>query len=354
MDHLGPFKATSEGKKHIIMAIDYLTKYVEAAAVADTSTALVVDFVRDQINFRHGGTTRMISDQGTAFSSHLMEEKVNEWKTQHVFATAEHPQTSGLVERVNRTMTLALAAYVNTDHDDWDRHLPAAIFAINTARQSTTEISPFQLVYGRLPFTALENEFPWPEERPESFDVFLSRVKELREAARLKIVKKQEKVKRLVDLRRRVVKDLCPGELVLVRRKLKKKGKTKKLLPKYVGPYQVVKKVCPTTYLVEDLPARRKKKKFRRFNAHVVQIRKFHPREDPEWDDWPDEPDDRMPDEQDDSFVQQTAEEDNAVTPSPASSTIDPPNEVVAPPPPTTTRAGRKVVRPGWMKNFVA
>jgi hypothetical protein len=283
-----------------------------------------------------------------------MEEKVNEWKTQHVFATAEHPQTSGLVERVNRTMTLALAAYVNTDHDDWDRHLPAAIFAINTARQSTTEISPFQLVYGRLPFTALENEFPWPEERPESFDVFLSRVKELREAARLKIVKKQEKVKRLVDLRRRVVKDLCPGELVLVRRKLKKKGKTKKLLPKYVGPYQVVKKVCPTTYLVEDLPARRKKKKFRRFNAHVVQIRKFHPREDPEWDDWPDEPDDRMPDEQDDSFVQQTAEEDNAVTPSPASSTIDPPNEVVAPPPPTTTRAGRKVVRPGWMKNFVA
>jgi hypothetical protein len=310
MDHLGPFKATSEGKKHIIMAIDYLTKYVEAAAVADTSTALVVDFVRDQINFRHGGTTRMISDQGTAFSSHLMEEKVNEWKTQHVFATAEHPQTSGLVERVNRTMTLALAAYVNTDHDDWDRHLPAAIFAINTARQSTTEISPFQLVYGRLPFTALENEFPWPEERPESFDVFLSRVKELREAARLKIVKKQEKVKRLVDLRRRVVKDLCPGELVLVRRKLKKKGKTKKLLPKYVGPYQVVKKVCPTTYLVEDLPARRKKKKFRRFNAHVVQIRKFHPREDPEWDDWPDEPDDRMPDEQDDSFVQQTAEED--------------------------------------------
>ncbi len=168
------------------MAIDYLTKYVEAAAVADTSTALVADFVRGQVNFRHGGTTRIISDQGTAFSSHMIEEKVNEWKTQHVFATAEHPQTSGLVERVNRTMTLAIAAaYVNTDHDDWDRHLPAAIFAINTARQSTTEISPLQLVFGRLPSTALDNEFPSPKERPESFDVFLSRVKELREAARV-------------------------------------------------------------------------------------------------------------------------------------------------------------------------
>ena len=124
-------------------------------------------------------------------------------------------------------MTQALAAYVNTDHDDWDRHLPAAVFAINTARQSTVEISPFQLVYGRLPFTALENHFPWPKERPEPFDIFLARVGELREAARLNIIKKQEKSKRLVDHRRRIVRDLRPGELVLVRRKLKKKTRPK-------------------------------------------------------------------------------------------------------------------------------
>ena len=355
MDHLGPFKATSDGKKHILMAIDYLTKYVEAVAVADTSTALVAEFVKDQINFRHGGTTRIISDQGTAFSSHLMEEKVNEWRTDHVFATAEHPQTSGLVERVNRTMTLALAAYVNVDHDDWDRHLPAAIFAINTARQSTTEISPFQLVYGRLPFTTLENEFPWPKERPEPVNVFLSRVEEMRNAARLNIIEKQEKVKRLVDLRRRIVKDLYPGELVLVRRKLKKKGKTKKLLPKYVGPFQVVKKVCPTTYLVEDLPAQRKKKRFRRFNAHVVQIRKFHPREDAEWDDWPDEPEESIEIQPSSGQpAEKEASVESAVPDQPTPVQINPPEVVEPPLQPTTTRAGRKVVRPSWMKNFVA
>ena len=62
-------------------------------------------------------------------------------------------------------------------------------------------------------------------------------------------------MKRLVDLRRRVVKELLPGELMLVRRDLKKKNRTKKLLPKYVGPFQVVKKLYPTTYLVKDLPA---------------------------------------------------------------------------------------------------
>ncbi len=56
------------------MVIDYFTKYVEAVAVTDTSSALVAEFVKDHINFGHGGTTRIISDQGTAFSSHLMEE----------------------------------------------------------------------------------------------------------------------------------------------------------------------------------------------------------------------------------------------------------------------------------------
>ena len=174
MDHLGPFKTTRGGKKHILMCIDYLTKYVEAASVADTTTALVIEFIRENINFRHGVVTRIISDQGTAFSSHLMEDNVKEWGTHHVFATAEHPQTSGLVERVNRTMTQALAAYVNTDHDDWDRHLPAAVFAINTARQSTVEISPFQLVYGRLA-TSLHNigeSFPVAERTTGTFRHF--------------------------------------------------------------------------------------------------------------------------------------------------------------------------------------
>lgn len=54
-----------------------------------------------------------------------------------------------MVERVNRTLTLAFCAFINTTHADWDSHLSAAAFAINTARQATTEITPFELVHGR-------------------------------------------------------------------------------------------------------------------------------------------------------------------------------------------------------------
>ncbi|KZR98922.1 Histone-lysine N-methyltransferase NSD2-like protein, partial [Daphnia magna] len=51
-----------------------------------------------------------------------------------------HPKTNGLVERVNRTLTLAFCAFVNTTHDDWDLHLSAAAFAINTVTWSMTTL----------------------------------------------------------------------------------------------------------------------------------------------------------------------------------------------------------------------
>ncbi|EFX69963.1 hypothetical protein DAPPUDRAFT_113139 [Daphnia pulex] len=106
----------------------------------------------------------------------------------------------------------------------------------------------------RRPVMAQENKFPWPPERQEPYAVFAKRVADLREAARLRIIEKQQRVKERIDRSRRVTQELRVGELVLVKRNLTKKGKTKKFLPKFVGPYQVVKKVCETTYLVEDIP----------------------------------------------------------------------------------------------------
>jgi hypothetical protein len=84
MDQLCSFKATSGEKKHILMCLDYIIKHVEPASVTDTTSALVVKFINENIHFRHGGSTRIMSDHGTAFSSHLMEEKTKDWGTHHV------------------------------------------------------------------------------------------------------------------------------------------------------------------------------------------------------------------------------------------------------------------------------
>ena len=75
--------------------------------------------------------------------------------------------------------------------------------------------------------------------------------------------------------RRRAAPDLLPGDLVLVRRRPRTQGLSKKFLPKFIGPYQVRRRLGPVTYLVEDVPARRRKRVWRSFPAHVSQIRAF-------------------------------------------------------------------------------
>jgi hypothetical protein len=59
------------------------------------------------------------------------------------------PQTDGLVERFNRTLSTMLAAYSNSAQSDWDVHLPLVLFAYRTCKQSTTGKTPFGALYGK-------------------------------------------------------------------------------------------------------------------------------------------------------------------------------------------------------------
>lgn len=54
-------------------------------------------------------------------------------------------------------------------------------------------------------------------------------------------------------------------------------------LPKFIGPFQVASRICPTTYLVEDILAKRKGKVWRRLKAHQCQLGRFHTKTDGKW-----------------------------------------------------------------------
>lgn len=123
---------------------------------------------------------------------------------------------------------------------------------------------------------------------PEQFNEFRDRVEQWRNIARMRTERRQERSKETTDRRRRPAIPFRPGDLVLVARRIRVRGKTTKFLPKFTGPFSVVKEVCPTTYLVEDLPSERGKRRWRRFNAHVSQMKKLRAREETDWcpEDW--------------------------------------------------------------------
>lgn len=63
-------------------------------------------------------------------------EFLKDRQVRQIMASAEHPETNKLVEKVNETLVATLAAFLNFEHNDWDQGLQEAAFAINTAKQS--------------------------------------------------------------------------------------------------------------------------------------------------------------------------------------------------------------------------
>ncbi|KAI9555008.1 hypothetical protein GHT06_020301 [Daphnia sinensis] len=256
---------------HILVCIDYLSRWE------------VIVFLEEAVFLYHGVPTRLVSDKGPCFTSLAFASFCGKWNLRQTQASAEHPETNGLVEKINGSIASTLAAFVNFTHSDWDEKVARAIFSINTSKQSTTEITPFELVFGRPAVLAVENAFPWPPSTPVCPQRRMEAVAQWRKTARRLIVVRQRKSKKTYDQFRKPDPSFLPGELVLIARRPKTKGKTKKFIRRFIGPYQFNRQVSSVCYSVEDLSCNCKKRLWRRFNAHVSQMRRFSVRRETDW-----------------------------------------------------------------------
>lgn len=156
IDLLGPFPKSTMGNKHIIVAIDYFSKWVIAQAVPSADSIHVVDFFVRRIVLQHGAPLAIISDRGKCLTSAFSEDLFKALQTNHLVTTAYHPQCNGLVERFNHTFADMLSMYVRSRHDNWDDAIDFVVFAYNTSRQETTGFTPFLILYGREPYSPID------------------------------------------------------------------------------------------------------------------------------------------------------------------------------------------------------
>ena len=168
------------------------------------------------------------------------------------FSSAYHPQTDGQTERVNQIMEDMLRAYVLTYGKDWEQSLPYAKFSYNNSYQASLGMSSFEALYGRKCRIPLM----WSEvgERslvgPALIKEAEERVAEIRE--KLKVV--QSRQKSYVDRKRREI-SFNPGDFVYLKvspiRETRLFQVHGKLAPRYIGPYQVLKKVGKVAYRLQ-------------------------------------------------------------------------------------------------------
>ncbi|GJT40373.1 retrovirus-related pol polyprotein from transposon TNT 1-94 [Tanacetum coccineum] len=100
IDFMGPFPS-SRGNKYILVAVDYLSKWVEAKALPTNDARVVCKFLKS-LFARFGAPRAIISDRGTHFCNDQFAKVMLKYGVTHRLSTAYHPQTSGQVEVSNR------------------------------------------------------------------------------------------------------------------------------------------------------------------------------------------------------------------------------------------------------------
>ncbi|CAM8990685.1 unnamed protein product [Rhodiola kirilowii] len=145
---MGPFPA-SFGYLYILVAVDYVSKWVEAKATRCDDAKTVVDFLRTNIFCRYGVPKAIISDQGTHFCNRMMAATMRQYHVHHRTSTAYHPQTNGQAEISNREIKGILEKMVKPNRKDWSQRLDDALWAYRTAYKTPIGTLPFRMVYGK-------------------------------------------------------------------------------------------------------------------------------------------------------------------------------------------------------------
>jgi transposase InsO family protein len=118
IDFMGPFPP-SFGNKYILVAVDYVSKWIEAIASPTNDTRVVTRLFKNIIFPRFGVPRIVVSDGGSHFISRIFEKLLFKYGVKHRVATPYHPQTSGQVEVSNREIKQILEKTVATSRKDW-------------------------------------------------------------------------------------------------------------------------------------------------------------------------------------------------------------------------------------------
>ncbi|WJZ91335.1 hypothetical protein VitviT2T_010416 [Vitis vinifera] len=136
---------SSSGHEFILVAIDYFTKWVEAASYARLTSYGVASFIRSHIICRYGVPHELISDRGVHFRAKV-DTLVKRYSIRHHRSSTYRPQTNGAVEAANKNIKRILRRMVETSRD-WSEKLPFALWAYRTSFRTSTGATPYSLVY---------------------------------------------------------------------------------------------------------------------------------------------------------------------------------------------------------------
>jgi transposase InsO family protein len=151
-DLVGPLPASHPlNNKYIFTCIESASRHAFAYPLASKSSAHVAAAMAHLFGII--GPPRILqTDRGGEFVSSTVQSLLRKFGVKHRMSSAYHPQSQGLVERFNKTITTQLRKYcARSDATMWESYLPSILLGYNCGKQDSTKIEPARLLFGRLP-----------------------------------------------------------------------------------------------------------------------------------------------------------------------------------------------------------
>jgi len=243
----------------VFVVVDRFTKYARfiPTSLSVTAPELAKLFFNYVYRF-FGMPSSIVSDRDVRYTSNFWRALCKLCGVELNLSTAFHPETDGQTERVNRVLGDLLKHYCRSSgrQDEWDKHLTMAEFCYNNKVSSSTGYSPAYLLFGEHPrgVSAFATGVGLADSAIHSLTEMLERMHRNFHDATEHLKKAQSSAKKQAD-KKRVEVLFEEGDLVMLETKNLKLDGAKKLLPRFIGPYKVVKVLSDVNYQLKLPPS---------------------------------------------------------------------------------------------------
>lgn len=273
-DFVGPFPE-SRGFNYLWVIMDRMTSMVHLIPVHTTMKASELSWIyRREIVRLHGLPSSIVSDRDSKFTSKWWRELHKIMGAKLLMSTSFHPQTDGQTERANRSIGQIFRAAVAHDQKDWVDKVDMTEFAINISISETTKYAPFELNGGYMPSMIQELR---GNKAPRGVTDFARAALEHLANAHDAIITARVFQTLHANKRRSPELKIAEGSLVFLSTKNLNlpKNRARKLMPKFIGPYKVIKAKADTSTYTLDLPPALKQRRIHP-TFHVSLLRPYY------------------------------------------------------------------------------
>lgn len=150
LDFIGPLPSAKGGYRYCLVIIDKFSKWIEVIPTRNNSANTVARVLANQILPLWGAPVQIESDQGTHFTGQIMQSMCKMLNIKQRFHVPYRPQSSGIVERSNRTIKESISKQIIQHKNRWTDALPTVLTVMRATPSKSTGISPFELMTGRV------------------------------------------------------------------------------------------------------------------------------------------------------------------------------------------------------------